>query len=262
MARKYRKRSKRKQEESLGELLATATAIITLFVTKGNLVATLIMMLIVGVGVPLIIKVYKQNKKKERYLTSGMADIDQMSGEEFEELLKYHFQEQGYEAQLTPKSHDYGADLVLKNGYGETIVVQAKRYGSSVGIKAIQEVIGARSYYNAQRAIVFTNNYFSNSAEQLAETSGVELYDRSELTQFIGGNNTYVHSFRRRIRKHSRLSKCKNHSPVLIAAERLLSGMESMAHFGAVATFRLVDIQRTYNKKGSEKILSLFPYFY
>ena len=189
MARRYRKRSKRKQEESLGELLATATAIITLFVTKGNLVATLIMMLIVGVGVPLIIKVYKQNKKKERYLTSGMADIDQMSGEEFEELLKYHFQEQGYKAQLTPKSHDYGADLVLKNGYGETIVVQAKRYGSSVGIKAIQEVIGARSYYNAQRAIVFTNNYFSNSAEQLAETSGVELYDRSELTQFIGGNN-------------------------------------------------------------------------
>lgn len=189
MARRYRKRSKRKQEESLGELLATATAIITLFVTKGNLVATLIMMLIVGVGVPLIIKVYKQNKKKERYLTSGMADIDKMSGEEFEELLKYHFQEQGYKAQLTPKSHDYGADLVLKNGYGETIVVQAKRYGSSVGIKAIQEVIGARSYYNAQRAIVFTNNYFSNSAEQLAETSGVELYDRSELTQFIGGND-------------------------------------------------------------------------
>lgn len=82
MARRYRKRSKRKQEESLGELLATATAIITLFVTKGNLVATLLMMLIVGVGVPLIIKVYKQNKKKERYLTSGMADIDQMSGVE------------------------------------------------------------------------------------------------------------------------------------------------------------------------------------
>lgn len=189
MTRRYRKKRKRKQEESLGELLATATAIITLFVTKGNLVATLIMMLIVGVGVPLIVKVYKQNKKKERYLTSGMADIDQMSGEEFEELLKYHFQEQGYKAQLTPKSHDYGADLILKNGYGETIVVQAKRYGSSVGIKAIQEVIGARSYYNAQRAIVFTNNYFSNSAEQLAETSGVELYDRSELTQFIGGND-------------------------------------------------------------------------
>lgn len=75
MARRYRKRSKRKQEESLGELLATATAIITLFVTKGNLVATLIMMLIVGVGVPLIIKVYKQNKKKERYLTSGMESM-------------------------------------------------------------------------------------------------------------------------------------------------------------------------------------------
>lgn len=67
---------------------------------------------------------------------------------------------------------------------------------------------------------------------------------------------TYVHSFRRRIRKHSRLSKCKNHSPVLIAAERLLSGMESMAHFGAVATFRLVDIQRTYNEKAQKKILS------
>ena len=33
-----------------------------------------------------------------------------------------------------------------------------------------------------------------------------------------------------------------------------------MAHFGAVATFRLVDIQRTYNEKSSDVFLSFFHY--
>lgn len=41
MARRYRKRSKRKQEESLGELLATATAIITLITISATVLNSL-----------------------------------------------------------------------------------------------------------------------------------------------------------------------------------------------------------------------------
>ncbi|WP_084804303.1 restriction endonuclease [Halonatronum saccharophilum] len=39
----------------------------------------------------------------------------------------------------------------------------------------IQEVIGAKRYYNTQRSIVVTNNYFIKSARELAKINDVEL---------------------------------------------------------------------------------------
>ena len=42
-------------------------------------------------------------------------------------------------AKVLPPSGDYGADLVLDNKKGRT-VVQAKRYSKPVGVKAVQEV--------------------------------------------------------------------------------------------------------------------------
>jgi restriction system protein len=103
-----------------------------------------------------------------------------MSGEEFENYLSEHFRKIGYRVKLTPKSNDYGADLVLRKG-GEKIVVQAKRYQSKVSNKAIQEIVGALGYYNAQKAMVVTNSYFTKNACDLARANGVELWDRNVL---------------------------------------------------------------------------------
>jgi restriction system protein len=118
--------------------------------------------------------------EKHRYLESGIEDIDQMSGEEFENCLKFHFQGLGYCADTTPRSHDYGADLVLKKN-GETIIVQAKRYNNSVGIKSVQEAVGAMSYYKASEGYVITNSYFTESAKNLARESGIILWDRDTI---------------------------------------------------------------------------------
>ncbi len=121
--------------------------------------------------------------KTVKYLNSSLYMIDNMKGEEFEECLKAHFRKLGYAVKLTPKSHDYGADLLFKDNKNNYCVVQAKRYKGSVGIKSVQEVIGAREYYGGIRAIVITNSRFTKSAYDLARASGVELWDRDKLKE-------------------------------------------------------------------------------
>lgn len=105
-----------------------------------------------------------------------------MTGEEFENCLKYNFEALGYKADTTAKSHDYGADLILR-GARKKIVVQVKRYSGKVGIKSVQEVIGAMAYYKAQKGYVVTNNYFTKSAKELAARSNVELWDRNTIIE-------------------------------------------------------------------------------
>lgn len=108
-----------------------------------------------------------------------------MPGIEFEDYLATHFRKSGYKVSTTPKSNDYGADLILKRN-GETVIVQAKRYKEKISNSAVQEVMGAIGYYNADRGMVVTNSFFTVNATELAKRCNVELWDR----------NTLIHKFK------------------------------------------------------------------
>lgn len=113
-----------------------------------------------------------------------MKKIDNMSGQDFEVMLKRYFEKRGYKAELTPTSNDYGADLVLTKR-GIRTVVQAKRYKNSVGNSAVQEIVAAKAYYKAKKCIVITNSFFTKNAIKLAKVNKVELWDRNRLkTEF------------------------------------------------------------------------------
>lgn len=112
------------------------------------------------------------------------SQIDSMTGIEFEEMLRKYYQEQGFYVNSTPKSNDYGADLVVEK-FGEKFVIQAKRYSSNVGVKAIQEVVSAINYYKADKGIVVTNSYFTKNAIKLAKTNGIQLVERDELEKML-----------------------------------------------------------------------------
>ena len=79
---------------------------------------------------------------------------------------------------------DMGADLILERR-GIRSVVQAKSYSGSVGVKAVQEVVAAKSYYKAREAFVVTNSTFTKSAIDLAEANGVSLWD-GDLLKMMG----------------------------------------------------------------------------
>lgn len=146
----------------------------------------IIAFLIVGF---VIYSAYKYNikihKTKHYYRTNQNINLtDNMSGIEFEDYLCFIFQKKGYHVNITPKSNDYGADLILRKS-SETTVVQAKRYKGKVGVRAIQEVNAAIPYYSASKAIVITNSYFTSNAKSLALANHIQLIDRDKLAKII-----------------------------------------------------------------------------
>lgn len=130
-----------------------------------------------------IIEARRRKEDREKLSQSGIYDVDRMDGIEFEMYLEVLFEKIGFKTERTQASNDYGADLVLEGQ--ERIVIQAKRYKSTVGIKAVQEISSARAFYNATGAWVVTNNYFTTPAMRLAQSTGVRLIDRDELVDLI-----------------------------------------------------------------------------
>ena len=64
-------------------------------------------------------------------------------------------------------------------------MVQAKRYTKNVGSKSVQEVVVAKTHYNADETMVVTNSTFTKQAEEIASENGVILIDRNSLCSLI-----------------------------------------------------------------------------
>lgn len=132
----------------------------------------------------------RERKYLKKLSKSGVRDIDNMDGLQFEVYLKALLKELGYKAIVTSGSYDFGADLIMKKDK-KKVVIQAKRYGhkNKVSLDAVQQVYASKAYYKADEAWVFTNSIFTNSAQKLATACGVELYDRYRLVSFINQIN-------------------------------------------------------------------------
>jgi hypothetical protein len=120
----------------------------------------------------------------ERLRRADLPAIDTLDGVEFEWVLEMAFGELGYEVRTTRNSGDFGADLLLDMD-GVRTVVQAKRQNQPVGVRAVQEVVASARHYGAEHMIVVTNNRFTPSAYKLAESNGLELWDRDRLADFL-----------------------------------------------------------------------------
>ena len=127
---------------------------------------------------------FRKYQKSDSIDILNISQIDNLSGVEFENLLKQIFEKQGYKVSTTKKSHDYGADLVLEKN-NRLSIVQAKCYSKNIGIKAIQEIIAAQKHYRADELFVATNRHFSKDAVILASEHDVRLIDRDVLTKFV-----------------------------------------------------------------------------
>src|SRR5437588_2498031 len=111
------------------------------------------------------------------------ADVDSLSGDEFERCLGVMFDLLGYAVELT-EYYDHGADLLLTKD-GIKTAVQAKRMQDRVGDRAVQAVAAARPYYRCTAAMVVTNSEYQGRTRNLAEANGVELWDRTRLEETL-----------------------------------------------------------------------------
>jgi restriction system protein len=132
------------------------------------------------IGLAALGKLAYQLYRLRRLSRSGIAEIDRMDGQTFETFLGTLFRRLGYAVEITRYRGDYGADLVVARN-GKRTAVQAKRWSKRVGVKAVQEAVAAKGYYNCDAALVVANREFTQQARRLAHANKVELWDRDVL---------------------------------------------------------------------------------
>lgn len=119
-----------------------------------------------------------------RVMLSGASieRIDKMGGEEFEDYLATLYRKHGYWVKMTPKTCDFGADLLITDKKtGKKICVQAKRYRGLVGEAAVQQTLSGREYYKCDSAVIITNSHFTDAAKALAKKCDIKIIDRYKL---------------------------------------------------------------------------------
>ena len=137
------------------------------------------------------IKRLEQRHRLKATFSIDFSKVDELSGIEFENLLLDKFAAMGFKAESTPKTGDFGADLIVENKEGTRIIVQCKRFKSKVNLKAVQEVVGAMGHYAGDFGVVITNDSFLNSAVKLAESHDIELWDGDKLVSFLAGDLSF-----------------------------------------------------------------------
>jgi restriction system protein len=180
------RRSKRKKKMDLIEALLVMTMFASFYfvfnwtksIKAGAIAAGC------ALGVVFAIIIYRRILHGEKLKKSGIADIDKMSGRQFEHYLGHLFKGHGYAVIVTKASGDYGADLVISKD-GKKIVVQAKRYSKNVGIKAVQEAQASMAHYGASESWVISNSDYTVAAYSLAKSNNVRLITRNELIEMI-----------------------------------------------------------------------------
>lgn len=130
------------------------------------------------------IKSKLKTKQKRRISKYTIDDVDLMNGAEFEEFVGLLFKKMGYSSQVTKQSGDQGLDVIASKN-GTKVGIQAKCYSNTVGNSAVQEAVAGKSFYNCDKVIVITNNYFTSAAMELARSNGVILWNRDMLKEKI-----------------------------------------------------------------------------
>ncbi len=108
------------------------------------------------------------------------AEIDTMTGPQFESLLEALFSGLGCRVYRTGHKGGIGPELVIEQE-GRRSVVMATRSAVPVGRGAVQQAIGAKAPHGATGAMVVTNATFTAHATTLAREHGVVLWDRRVL---------------------------------------------------------------------------------
>ncbi len=107
---------------------------------------------------------------------------DDMDPIEFERHCAEAMRLAGWSAETTKGSGDQGVDVVAERA-GIRVVLQCKRYNTSVGNKAVQEAFAAKTFARAQHAAVVTNSQFTPAARALAASTGVLLLHFTDLAR-------------------------------------------------------------------------------
>ena len=129
-------------------------------------------------------KQIKKWKEIEIGLNNNFANL---TGYQFEELIAELFARMGYKTKVTPKSGDYGVDVIAMDKE-DIIAIQCKKLkdGINVSNRDIQRARGSMDFYDANKCIIITNQDFTIQAkEQARRTKNTEIWNKHILHQMV-----------------------------------------------------------------------------
>jgi len=117
-------------------------------------------------------------------------NIDALTGQEFEVLIKTLLLEMGFQAELTEVTGDGGIDIIAMLDLpfsGGRYIFQCKRYAENnpVGAPAVRDFYGAVTADKAVKGIFITTSDFTAQAKEFTEQTRIELVDRVRLMQLL-----------------------------------------------------------------------------
>lgn len=112
---------------------------------------------------------------REAVLGGDGAVIPKRSnGLDFEKRAAAVLEAAGFMVEPTPTTGDQGADIIATRN-GLRFAIQCKDYARQVGNAAVQEILAAKAFYQADYAVVCSPGGYTKSAKALAATSSVLL---------------------------------------------------------------------------------------
>ena len=139
------------------------------------------------IGIIMAIKYQKKRKRKkivkQKLNSINVEEIDKLLPYEFEDWLTDFLNDNGFTAEHTKYSGDFGADIIAIRG-GIKYAISCKKYSNGLGVRSVQEIIAAMDYYHADIGwVVSTAPYFTSQAYELAKTRHVKLFAKNELLE-------------------------------------------------------------------------------
>ena len=134
-------------------------------------------------GACAVLALLRKARPTVAYLTSGLREVDAMTGVDFENYVAARLRAAGYRVSLTKVTGDFGVDLIASKR-GERVAVQCKRHGQRVGPAAVQQVVAGAAMHRCTATMVVSNQEFTVGAIALAQMHSCELVGRSRLPRW------------------------------------------------------------------------------
>ncbi|HLH72445.1 MAG TPA: restriction endonuclease [Chloroflexota bacterium] len=106
----------------------------------------------------------------------------------FESVVQDLLSRMGYVTKLTKASHDGGVDIEAVNPQpvvGGKVVVQCKRYQTTIGVATVRELYGVVTAAKATKGVLVTTSDFSADAYAFADDKPIELINGARLTELL-----------------------------------------------------------------------------
>lgn len=182
-----------------------------------------------------------------------LLTIDLMEGHDFEYWCATVLKDMDFDdVEVTPGSGDQGVDILAEKDFIK-YAIQCKRYTADLGNTPVQEVHAGKAIYHCHVGVVITNRYFTRSAVELADATGVLLWDRDWIKRYL--NQKFINDGALSI-KHSKVPSVPVHdnsfetddmlpaaiSCVLETGTASISTLQRHLQLGYARAARLVDM--------------------